>query len=347
MSDLPVIREAERDTPVVAEVDVLVSGGGPAGITAAVAAARSGARTMLLERYGFLEGTATLSNVCIVFGYGAVDSDEQIVAGIPEELYHRIEQRGGATDFHTTIRRPYVVPEALKLAAEELALDANVHLRYHSLACGVIRHGPRLDAVLVESTSGRQAVRAGVFIDATGDGDLAHLAGCPIQSGRAYDGLHNASSSIFFIAGVEPLSQERSHEVHARLAEEVDAGRLHIRAIPHFTTYMPGMPGLMVIHISRFPGDMTDVEELTRGEIANRSDHWTLVEFLRQEFPQFFSGAYIVDSAANMGVRETRRVMGQYVLAAQDVRAGTKFSDAVARGSWLIDIHCPLGYTSS
>ena len=342
-----VIREPERDIPVVAEVDVLVSGGGPAGLTAAVAAARAGARTMLVERWSFLGGTATMSNVCILFGYGAVDSDEQIVAGIPEELYHRIERLDGATGFHKTIRRPYFVPEALKLAAEELALDAKVQLRYHSFVCGVVRHGHRLDAAIVESKSGRQAVRANLFVDATGDGDLAYLAGCPTQSGRSYDGLNNSTSSIFFMAGVEPLSREHSHQVQARLAEEVDAGRLRIRAIPHFTTYMPGMPGLMAIHISRSSGDMTDVEQLTKAEIANRRDHWKLVRFLRYEFPQLFGGAYIVDSAVNVGIRESRRVMGQYVLTAEDVLAGAKFDDAIARGSWLIDIHCPLGYTSS
>jgi len=359
MTDSNVITEQAREIPVIDQVDVLVVGGGPAGWPAAIAAARSGARTMLLERYGFLGGVGTQSNVCILFGYTAVESDEQIVAGIAEEIFHQLEKLNGILSARqagkvlsndpASKRRPYFVPEAMKYAAENLVLDAGVILRYHSLVCGVHIADKRIDAVFVESKSGRAAIKAKFFIDASGDGDLAYWAGCPTASGRDFDGRNNACSSVFFMSGYEPLTQEQSDKIRTALAAEVDAGRLQIRSISPgmFTRYMPKMPRITPVHISRYPGDMTDVEQLTNAEITNRRDNWKFIQFLKNQFPELFKDACMVNNATQVGIRETRRILGEYVLTTDDVITGRKFDDSIAHASWHIDIHCPMGYTSS
>ena len=301
---------------------------------------------MLLERHGYLGGAATASNVNILFGLNAVGSDAPIVAGIAEELIHRMAALRGATPYPETIRRLYVVPEAFKYAAENLVQEAEVQLRYHSLVCGALVNGDRVQAALVETKAGRKAIRAQVFVDASGDGDLSCHVGCPTQSGRDYDGLTNAPSSLFLLGGVEPLSSEESQLVMERLAEATDAGRLQVRSLPHFAAYAPNMPGLMLIHTSRYRGRPLDATYMTEAEIHLRSQIWDLVEFLRREFPQF-QNAYVLHSSPHMAIRESRRVVGEYVLTADDVVSGHKFDDGIARAGWVIDVHCPMGYTSS
>jgi len=202
-------QEPARHLPLLAETDVLVAGGGPAGIAAAVCAARHGARTLLVERYGFLGGMGTAGGVTNFAGlYGKRDGETvQLVHGVADELLERIERLGGLNapqdGLQGRIRvRSYDIP-AYKCAADQLLLSAGVQLLFHALLVGVLQDAAgQISAVIVETKSGRGAVHARWFVDASGDADLAHHAGVPYELGDGHgDALY--PSTMFRVGSVD------------------------------------------------------------------------------------------------------------------------------------------------
>ncbi|RKY66755.1 MAG: FAD-dependent oxidoreductase [Candidatus Latescibacterota bacterium] len=339
------ITEPSREVPVLAEADVVVCGGGPGGFPAAVAAARHGAKTILIERYGFMGGLATAGLVAPILGHTAHESDTPIVQGILKEVTERMHALGCAPSWEESLREWGIRfdAEALKVVIDEMCREAGVEVLLHTLVVDVVKEGDSIAAVMVENKSGRQAVVGKVFVDATGDADVAYRAGAPTTHGRAFDSRNQAMGSFFHLAGFGYPDTKRVKELHKLIRDRLREGR--------FRFYNEGFLNRNAYHtdhtsanMTRVGGDPTSVRDLTRAEMEVRREVWKLVRYLREEV-RGFEDCYVQQTSFQVGPRESRQVVGPYALTGDDIRRGAKFEDAIARGSWWIDIHCPLGRT--
>ena len=338
------IIEPSREIEVCADVDVLVCGGGPGGLPAAIAAARHGARTLLVERYGFLGGLATAGLVAPILGHTASRGTAPIVEGILKETTERLHALGGAPSWESACQEWGIrfEAEAFKRVADQMVQESGANLMLHTMVTDTIVRDSQIAAVIIESKSGRQAVTAKVVIDATGDADVAFRAGAQTVQGRAFDGRVQSMGSFMHIGGIASLTDEQKAEAKDLVQLAVADGRLHF--------YGWGFTGMNTMHedhfspnMTRWAGDPTDVRDLTRAEIDIRRNAWELLSFLKQ-LPGF-EDAYLRLTSPQVGPRESRQVMGGYLLTAEDIHQGQKFEDGIARGSWWIDIHCPFGHT--
>jgi len=310
-------REALQ-TPVVARHQVVVAGGGPSGVIAALAAARSGADTLLVERYPLLGGNATAGLMTCYNGFRNQRPPEalQTVKGIPAEYIAELVRLGGVTDVDPyphakhDVRAgdlPYSIgfdAEAAEIAALNLLNKEGVRLRLHSWVVGPMIEGSRVVGIVVESKSGRQAIAADVVVDATGDGDVAARAGAPF-AGPAAKGDRMGMSLMYQLGGV-PASIEGTFG--------------GIRFGDRVVRWGPG-----------FGGDGLDVENLTRAEVETRRKLWEDVQALRKK--PGHESIYLARTATGIGVRETRRILGEYLLTEPDAIRGTRFPDVIAISS--------------
>ncbi len=340
-----------RDIPVVGDYDVIVAGGGPGGIPAAVSAARAGAKTLLIERYGYLGGMATAGLIAVILGTRASGTDEPMIGGIAEALCRRMADLDGAPDYDEAVARGGIPfdPEAFKLAADEIVLSSGADLRLHSWVADAITDDGRISALVLESKSGREAVTGRVFIDATGDGDVVARADAGFTFGRPFDGAVMAMGSMFHIAGVAddrlPTGEE-AQAIRERAAAAVNSGEIN--------AYNPSWGGVLagkrtghhMPNATRFAGDPTSVADLTRGELQLRRDTWQLVRWWRENVPGM-ENAYLVQTPPHIGLRESRQMVGLDRITGEDVVEARRRDDAVARCPYWIDIHCPLGRTKN
>ena len=217
MSNRPApIQESSRSTPILGEYDVVVLGGGPAGITSAAAAARSGRSTILIERYGFLGGAGTAAGLSTFCGLHANIHGEhkQVIHGLADEILGRLEKMGGLNAPHLSLANKITALaydiSAYKIAADELLVSSGVKVLFHAFGVGMAKRSDReIDALIVESKSGRAAIRGRMFIECSGDGDLAAWAGAPFELG---DGAGNMlyPTTMFRIIGVDPVKAGRA-----------------------------------------------------------------------------------------------------------------------------------------
>jgi hypothetical protein len=342
------LTEPARQTPVFGEYDVVVLGGGPAGISAAVSAARAGRSTLLVERYGFLGGMGTAAGVTNFCGLHANVHGEirQVVQGVAADLLARIARLGGLNAPHAlfgkTVAQAYDTA-AYKIAADDLLLSAGVHVLFHALAAGVVMDSAsRVKALLVETKSGRRAVIARAFIDCSGDGDLAAWAGAPFDKG---DGAGHMlyPSTMFRINGVDPQRAGKAWEVIPRLMAEAQAAGRY-RFPRKGAIVRPQKSGIEwrvnLTQLANARGDAmdgTDAQELSDAEIQGRRQIASVAGFL-QEVPGF-EASYIVDIAPQVGIRETRRVHGRYMLTERDVLDCASFDDTIGVNGWPLELH--------
>ena len=336
--------EPAREVPVVAEVDVCVVGGGPGGVPAAVAAARQGAKVLLIERHGFLGGMATAGLIGPILGHVASRSHVPVLGGIPRELCKRMAAIGQAMDWDEAVATCWGVPfdpEGFKIVADRLIREAGVRLMLHAFCVGSVVRDGRVTHVVVESKSGRQAVAAKIFVDATGDADVAFWAGAECTLGRPADGRPMAMGSMFRIGGVGGLdggARDAALAAMRRAVQDGSANFYHI-TLGHLGSTVRADE--LTANITRRAGDGTRVEDLTDAELAIREQMWQALELWRSA--PGAEGLYLIATPAHVGVRETRQVVGLARLTGQDVVDARKQPDGIARAGYWIDIHCPRG----
>lgn len=342
------IEEPARRIPVVRDVDVLVVGGGAAGIGAAVGASRAGARTLLVERNGFLGGVAT----AVMMTTWNVPS--RCLAGISRELFEGLLKRGGAIDGGPTI--PYD-PETFKEVAEGACLEAGVELLYYTWVAAPLRDGNTLQGVVVENKSGRQALTARVTVDCSGDADVAAAAGVPCVKGREKDGKMRPLTTLFRLGNVDirrVVEYARAHPdqftadpnfqildldrglvrisgffdlvAEARARGELDKDCHYIR----FEGVFPDR-GTLFVNTTRVYGrDGTSAWDLSEGSIEARRQMEQLLRFLVLKVPGC-ERAFRIDASSVIGVRETRRIRGEHLLTEEDILAGRAYDDTVVK----------------
>lgn len=344
------------------ETDVLVIGGGTAGVGAAVAAARTGSRALLVERYGFLGGVANVG-LCLHTFHSS--KGERIVAGLPWEMITRMKDLGGSTgpvfieNAHMQTTTPIDV-EVMKYVTQEMILEAGGEILYHTSPLEVLVEDNKVCGVIVVNKGGRMLIRAKVVVDGTGDGDIATWAGVPYEKGRSSDGKMQRMSMVFKLGNVDlpraieeigkggawaplPISGEQypvwwsaTLKKYAAAVEEED---LFLATDEFWGNTVRARE--TNINASRIQGlDGTNAQDLSQGEIEGKRQVFKLSAFLKKHVPGF-EQSYVLATAPFIGVRETRRMLGDYQLTGDDCLQGRKFSDGVAKVGYPIDIHDP------
>jgi hypothetical protein len=340
--------EAERRTPVVAEAEVVILGGGPAGIAAAIAAARAGARALLLERYGFLGGMGTAGGVTSFCGlYANVHGERlRVTRGVADDLLARLERLGALHEPHGIMGRTWGQAydnAAMKCIADDAVIAAGATIRFHTLAVGAAMDGARIAALLIETKSGRGAIRGDLFIDCSGDADLAHWAGAPTEKGDD-DGFIAYPTLMFRMGHVDDERgwNEGKPGLRARLAAAQAAGR---PGLPRLSASINRQPhagewrsNATQIAVGGRPVDGTDWLSFSEGEIEGRRQVRSYFDFYRAEVPGF-EKAYLLEIAPQLGIRETRRLVGRHVIGEEEILAGADMPDAIGVNGWPIERH--------
>ncbi|WP_114393063.1 FAD-dependent oxidoreductase [Oleisolibacter albus] len=371
LSETETLALPPRAAPVAARCDVLVIGGGPAGMGAALGAAWAGADVILTERQAFLGGNPTVALVNPLMSWhtqrkppAAADmtrllpqdhgEGDPIVAGALQHVLDRLLAAGGALP--PTVETGYTVPfdpETYKSVALEVLDEAGVRILLHAFATDVCRRDGRPRGVIYESKSGPFVIQAGCIVDGSGDGDIAVKAGADFAIGRSEDGRVQPMTLMFRIGDFDPdafaayvrQNPDQWRGVHGLwdlIRQATESGELDLPredilffATPH--------PHELSVNSTRVTGMLgTSIFDVSRAEIEARRQMGQIMGFLRRRVPGF-AHAYVIQAGTHIGVRETRRIVGDYTLTAEDVLGAAKFDDGIARASYPVDIHNPTG----
>jgi len=328
-----VVLEAPRHTPVAADVDVLVVGGGPTGVGAALAAAREGARVLLVERHGMLGGIWTAGLLNPFFDFSRK-------GWLVAELVKRLQDAGAwrSWRFSATFDT-----EAMKLLLEAMMAEAGVAVWYYSFVADTIVENQQVRGVIVESKSGREAVLAKVVIDCSGDGDVAARAGVPYHLGRMTDGLCQPMTLMFEVEGLNGFAQESPESFYEQMVQAIKDHNLPVELPFGRVNYAPWIIDVprsdtgvvQATHV--YQVNALDTRDLTRATLQARRQVDDLLKVMRQ-IPGL-EQIRLTQTAPAIGVREARRISGRYTLSLDDLRAGRTFDDAVTFGAFCVDIH--------
>lgn len=315
------------------ETDVLVCGGGCAGTAAALSAGRAGARTLLIERAPFAGGIITSVGLPYFDGIANIKDNRIIVRGIALEL---LSKAGVCAPDATHVPKhnptiPSTFAFKVLLDRELAAQRERLTVLYNSFVCGAESREGRITEVLVANKDGLVRVRPKVVIDCTGDADVAAWAGAPTEQSAEVQPL-----TLHFRVGHVRKTPDLSKNCRAALVKAQERGEL-----PFF--YGPGIMFMyaddeIYIHGIRVPANPTDAADLTRAEVQGRADAWTMFKVWKREVPGF-ENSFFVEAYPWIGVRESRRLIGQHVLSEQDIMSGRSFDDAIATGCWYLDLH--------
>ena len=357
------ILEPSKEIEVFKEAQVVVVGGGPAGVSAAVAAARNGAETVLIERYGHLGGMAT-GGLVILIPHLSDGSERLVIAGQQKEWLDRLEPLGGVLQpprntigssdpalinkwgnyrFFVVDGRirysAYVDPEMLKCVLNDMVVGAGVTLCLHSWGCKALMDGERIKGVLFESKEGRKAILGQVFIDATGDGDIFASAGAEYD-GTMDPNLRSSKLALVFRVGNIDYHKFRAFKgkemqttsIYETGSEESSYAKLmgELKRLGGFTVTMPTSRDDVVWFNNWIPGlSCLKVEDLTQMEVSTRGKMLMTHKFFKENVPGF-EKSYILDTASQMGTRGSRRLIGEHILTDEELRARTVYEDSIA-----------------
>jgi FAD dependent oxidoreductase len=342
---------------VVKKYDVVVIGAGPGGAGAAIAAARGGARTLLVEKNGFAGGMATAGLVNPFLGnfYKNPETGQtgSIIAGVFGEICERLRARGALLRFY------YSGPDGvfsdafddawLRLVYDQLLAAAGVEVLFHAQLLDAKTSDGRIESVRLLCKEGQLELAADTFIDSTGDADLVAAAGGDCQIGRTEDGLCQPCSTMFRLGGLDKATllagtlHDCREKINGEFRAAKEAGRLKFPHKGGLGIYEFPRPGVLHFNATRVLGQPAlTSEELTRTEIEGRRQVGLLADWLRAEVPGF-EKSFLESVATHVGVRETRRIAGRYVMTREDVISGARFADGIARSAYFIDIHDPIG----
>ena len=307
---MKMITEPSRQIPAVREVDVVVAGGGPAGIAAAIAAARNGAKTLLVERYGYLGGMITGSWVTWFLGFG--DGQKQVVRGLPDEFVRRLGEMGGLVNARNKSGDVNSDAEATKWLAIMMLEQAGVEMLLHSLVAAAIVEDNVVKGIVVENKSGRQAILAKVVVDATADGDVAHFAGAETQTDN---------HDISFCLRVEGIDRPKF----------VEFKKANPAAWQKLLETLKAQGGVEPASTDKFSQrSAIDVQDLTFIENQSRKRVIQGLMFMKKHVPGY-ENAKLARTAPQLGVRESRKIVGEYTLTEEDILASRKFPDTIGR----------------
>lgn len=342
--------------------DVLVCGGGPAGFSAALYAARNGAKVALVEQMGYLGGAATVNGVN-VFPFGYHDGQRYVMGGMFKEMYEELLRRDAIIPHWQRGWEPFNM-ETYKLIIEDMLKEAGVDVYLESTLVSAAVDRGRISHILVSTLKGCIALEANQFIDATGDGHLAMLAGVPYDIGRESDGAVQPYTLMFFVGGVDFDIIREYNRDHSWLTED---GRTFINGngfrsfieqanadgldyIPKKTIgsmyNIPWLPGVVGINFGRiFADTKLDPRRLFEDSHIGRLQVQQGVEILQKYVPGF-ANCYLIESSSKVGRRESRRIKGLYTMTGDDVRLQRQFDDVIAQACYQIDIHGPTDTSS-
>lgn len=360
------ISEKARELEVIKEVDVLIVGGGTAGSVATIASARQGVKTLVVESFGFLGGSVSAGLVTPMMQNHI--NKEPLNKGIGEEINQRLLKEGNIDNWEQDASY-WINPELNKYVLEDMCLESGAEILYYTNFSEPILEDNKIIGVIVENKAGRKAIIAKRVIDATGDADVAFKVGVPCESGRLKDGLNQAMSVRFIMGNVNvkklsnfltSIDPENKFEinyplVHAAFTsggdwplneiakKAIKDGVLEEEDEDYFQLFsIPGREGEITFNCPRISNRVkgTDPFDLTNAQIVGKKKIRRLIKFCKKYLPGF-ENAHIILTAPMVGVRETRRIVGEYVLTVDDIKNHKKFEDGIARNNYPIDIHKP------
>lgn len=332
---------SQRSIPLKDQWDVIVVGGGPAGCAAAISSAREGARTLLIEATGALGGMGTSGLVPAWTPFS--DKEKIVYKGIAESIFVTLKNEMPHID-KDAMDWVAIDPEKLKRIYDRMVTEAGAQVLFNTMLCAVDTDGEGgITAIIVNNKAGLTAYQAGVYVDCTGDADLAAWAGAEFQKGDAVDGSLQHTTLCFTMGNVDEYAYKHGVNLHgnnpASPIHDIIASGKYPMLDSHIcnTTIAPRTVGFNAGHLQGV--DSTDPEQVSQALIKGRVMAETLRQGLAEFYPQAFGNAFVSVTAPLLGVRESRRIIGDYVLMLEDYVERKTFADEICRNSYYIDVH--------
>ncbi len=344
--------------------EVIVVGGGPAGMVAAIASARNGADTLLIEASGCLGGVATSGLLSVWGPFSEMDPcwdiktgmslsekeicrkrtviGKRIIRGIAEEILNKLVKLENARSYGDGFIP--LNPETLKYLVEQMLDEAGAETLYYTQGVDVVKEGNKIKAVVTANKSGLQKIYGDIFIDGTGDGDLAAYAGAPFEKGREKDGQMQGVTLVFRLGGVKIsgimiVDRENTEKANVMFKKELAQNKVSDRYEVGCITLIPGMEGVVSVNSQHtFNIDGTNPENLTEAVIKGREAIREMA-MLFKKYLKGFENSFLLDTATMVGIRETRRIIGDYILTKDDVLGAKKFKDTIGKNAYNVDVH--------
>jgi hypothetical protein len=330
--------EKPRRVPVVADVDVCVVGGSCTGVFAAVAAARLGAKVAIVEWNGFFGGVATASMVNVWHSLKDVKGEKQIIAGLTAEMIERLDKRGAIIFRGSASKGVEFNCEEMKIELDRLVTEAGIRPFLHTMLVAPHVRDGKMEAAIIEDKTGRRAIRARYFVDATGDADVVHRLGLPVYKRENLQ----PPTLCAILRGLSEIRQK--HKTFN--VNRVIFDKQYPDALEKGFSWSAVVPGgddeTMLAGTRVFGADCSDADQLTKAEIEGRRQVRAICDILREHFMDG-KGVPLLTLAAKIGIRETRHARCLHQLTVDEILSGKRFPDAIGNGSYRIDVHSARG----